>query len=74
MAVRDFVEPRLINAGRPASEPVACVQRVSTERERVTDSTLEAVAHGEVELGLLLDVDGVLPAQPRLGRLQQQRA
>ena len=47
---RAIIAASLINAGRPAAEPVAFVQRASTERERVTESTLEAVAHGEVEV------------------------
>jgi len=47
---RAIIAASLINAGRPASEPVAFVQRVSTERERVTESTLEEVAHGAVDV------------------------
>jgi uroporphyrin-III C-methyltransferase len=47
---RAIIAASLINAGRPATEPVAFLQRVSTERERVTEATLEAVAHGEVEV------------------------
>jgi uroporphyrin-III C-methyltransferase len=40
----------LINGGRPAGDPVAFLQCSSTERERVTESTLEQVARGEVEV------------------------
>ena len=40
----------LINGGRPARDPVAFLQFVSTEREQVTESTLEQVARGEVEV------------------------
>jgi uroporphyrin-III C-methyltransferase len=47
---RAIIAASLINAGRPASEPVAFLQRTSTERERVIESTLEAVAHGEVQV------------------------
>jgi uroporphyrin-III C-methyltransferase len=47
---RAIIAASLINAGRSASEPVAFLQRISTERERVTESTLEAIAHGEVEV------------------------
>jgi uroporphyrin-III C-methyltransferase len=47
---RAIIAANLINAGRPAAEPVAFVQRVSTDRERVIESTLEKVAHGEVDV------------------------
>jgi uroporphyrin-III C-methyltransferase len=40
----------LINGGRPAEDPVAFLQYASTERECVTESTLEQVARGEVEV------------------------
>jgi len=40
----------LINGGRPARDPVAFLQYASTERECVTEATLEQVARGEVEV------------------------
>lgn len=40
----------LINGGRPARDPVAFLQFASTERECVTESTLEQVACGEVDV------------------------
>lgn len=40
----------LIHGGRPASDPVAFLQQVSTDRECVRESTLEQVARGEVEV------------------------
>ncbi len=40
----------LINGGRPAEDPVAFLQYASTDRECVTESTLEQVARGEVEV------------------------
>jgi uroporphyrin-III C-methyltransferase len=40
----------LINGGRPARDPVAFVQYASRERECVTESTLEQVARGEVDV------------------------
>jgi len=40
----------LIHGGRPAGDPVAFLQYVSTDRECVRESTLEEVARGEVEV------------------------
>jgi|SRR5690349_11430542 uroporphyrin-III C-methyltransferase len=40
----------LIHGGRPARDPVAFLQYVSTERESVREATLEQVARGEVEV------------------------
>jgi len=40
----------LINGGRPANDPVAFLQLASTDRERVSEATLEQVARGEVEV------------------------
>jgi len=40
----------LIHGGRPAGDPVAFLQYVSTDRECVQESTLEEVSRGEVEV------------------------
>jgi uroporphyrin-III C-methyltransferase len=40
----------LIGAGRPADEPVAFIENGSTERQRVIETTLGAVAQGGVEV------------------------
>ncbi len=45
---RDFIAASLIDAGRPATEPVAFIEQVSTARERVVESTLGEVARGNV--------------------------
>jgi siroheme synthase len=47
---RATIATSLIHGGRPAGDPVAFVQNVSTERERVREATLEEVARGEVEV------------------------
>lgn len=47
---RKAIAEGLIGAGRPASQPVAFVERLSTERERIVESTLGAVAAGRCEV------------------------
>jgi uroporphyrin-III C-methyltransferase len=50
MGVRNrvVIAQALLRAGRPPEEPVAFVQKGSTPREHVIESTLEQVARGEV--------------------------
>jgi uroporphyrin-III C-methyltransferase len=50
---------QLIDAGRPATTPVAIVEACSTERERTLTLTLEALAMGEAQ-------EWLDPAQPSL--------
>lgn len=50
VATRAAIAAELIRHGRPAAQPVAFVERGSTERERVTVATLGEVARGEVEV------------------------
>ena len=50
VATRAAIAAELIRHGRPSEQPVAFVERGSTERERVVLSTLGAVARGEVEV------------------------
>ena len=45
-----FIAEALIAAGRSAQEPVAFVERGSTETERLIESTLGEVAAGSVEV------------------------
>jgi uroporphyrin-III C-methyltransferase len=45
---RSVIAANLMHVGRPATEPVAFLQNASTERERITESTLGAVAHGDL--------------------------
>jgi uroporphyrin-III C-methyltransferase len=45
---RDVIAHTLIEQGRPADQPVAFIEHASTERERVVESTLGAVARGRV--------------------------
>jgi uroporphyrin-III C-methyltransferase len=47
---REYVAECLIRAGRPASQPVAFVECGSTLRERTVESTLAAVASGDVDV------------------------
>ncbi len=44
------IATELIALGRPATEPVAYIERGSTDRERVVTATLAEVARGEVEV------------------------
>ena len=44
------IATELIALGRPASEPVAFIERGSTDRERVVVSTLAEVSRGEVDV------------------------
>ena len=44
------IATELIALGRPASEPVAYIERGSTDRERVVTATLAEVARGEVDV------------------------
>lgn len=50
VSTRAAIAAELIRHGRPASQPVAFVERGSTERERVVVATLGEVAAGEVEV------------------------
>jgi uroporphyrin-III C-methyltransferase len=50
VATRVSIATELIRHGRPASQPVAFVERGSTNRERVTVTTLGDVARGKVEV------------------------
>ncbi len=63
---RAFIAQALISAGRPADEPVAFIERGSRPDERVVESTLAAVAHGQV------DVDS--PAVFVVGRVVKLRS
>ncbi|MBL8229682.1 MAG: uroporphyrinogen-III C-methyltransferase [Bryobacterales bacterium] len=47
---RDIIATTLIDLGRPATQPVAFIERGSTRRERVIVSTLEEVARGAVQV------------------------
>lgn len=47
---RAFIAQSLITAGRPASEPVAFIEHGTTENERIVESTLQAVANGQVDV------------------------
>ena len=44
------IATELIALGRPATEPVAYIERGSTDRERVVTATLAEVARGEVQV------------------------
>jgi len=45
---RDVIAHTLIEQGRPTDHPVAFIENASTDRERVVESTLGAVARGRV--------------------------
>ena len=47
---RARIAAELITLGRPASQPVAFVERGSTDRERVVEATLDKVSRGEVDV------------------------
>lgn len=47
---RAFIAQSLIAAGRPPSEPVAFIERGTTDRERVIESTLANVAEGKTNV------------------------
>lgn len=47
---RSEIARELIRAGRPSSQPVAFVEQGTTPSERVVETTLGAVARGEVEV------------------------
>ena len=47
---RTFIARALIAAGRDSREPVAFIERGTTERERVVESTLGDVAQGSIEI------------------------
>lgn len=47
---RDVIAHTLMEQGRPADHPVAFIENASTERERVVESTLGAVARGKVSV------------------------
>lgn len=47
---RRFIAEALIAAGRKSSEPVAFIERGTLEGERIIESTLAAVAGGDVEV------------------------
>lgn len=63
---RERIARHLMVLGRPQSEPVALIERASTGRERVVESTLGAMAKGKV------DVDS--PAVMVIGRVVSLRA
>ena len=48
--MRREIAQALIDAGRPADEPVAFVENGSTERQNVIETTLRRVADGEVQV------------------------
>ncbi len=50
VATRVAIATELIRHGRPATQPVAFVERGSTDRERVVVTTLREIANGEVEV------------------------
>jgi uroporphyrin-III C-methyltransferase len=47
---RASIAENLITAGRDSAEPVAFIERGSTDRERVVTSTLAKVARGEADV------------------------
>jgi uroporphyrin-III C-methyltransferase len=47
---RDVIAHTLIAEGRPADHPIAFIENASTERERVVEATLGAVAAGRVDV------------------------
>src|SRR5262249_28624278 len=47
---RDVIAHTLIAQGRPADHPIAFIENASTERERIVESTLGAVAAGRVDV------------------------
>ena len=50
VATRATIAAELIRYGRPADQPVAFIERGSTDRERVIVATLGEVARGEVDV------------------------
>jgi uroporphyrin-III C-methyltransferase len=47
---REYIAESLIRAGRDTTQPVAFIERGSTERQRVVESSLAAVASGQVDV------------------------
>jgi uroporphyrin-III C-methyltransferase len=47
---RDVIAGSLIASGRPANQPVAFIENSCTPRERVVESTLGAMARGQVQV------------------------
>jgi len=68
---RDVIALALIDAGRPGSQPVAFIERASTDRERVVEATLDEVAEGkvDVESPAVLVIGEVVRLRQRLARL-----
>ena len=68
---RDVIALALIGAGRPGSQPVAFIERASTDRERVVEATLDEVAEGkvDVESPAVLVIGEVVRLRQRLARL-----
>ncbi len=66
---RTFIAQSLIAAGRSASEPIAFVEQGSLPAQRVVESTLAAVARGEVEVNgpAVFVVGEVVRQRNRLG-------
>jgi siroheme synthase len=50
VARRSEIAARLMQVGVPPDRPVAFIERTSTDRERVLETTLGAVALGSVEV------------------------
>jgi uroporphyrin-III C-methyltransferase len=69
---REYVAECLIRAGRPVSQAVAFVECGSTPRERVVESTLGAVAAGDVDVKspAVFVVGEVVRLRARLKRAQ----
>ena len=67
---RAEIAQALIDAGRPASEPAAFIERSSTDRERVIIRTLEEVARGlaQVESPAVFVTGEVVRLRPQLIR------
>lgn len=47
---RELIADSLIRKGRPRTQPVAFIERSSTDRERIVEATLESVARGNVDV------------------------
>lgn len=73
---RAGIAQALIDAGRPAAEPVAFIERSTTDRERVIVCTLEEVASGltEVESPAVFVAGEVVHLRPNLLREYVQAA